>query len=179
MAYRVMVGGVPIECDSKSEAIALAKDLAHEEAAAERRARRTGSGASGPRPKDSEVTVPPVPSEANGSLLKGTNGERKAVGEWNPPTKLAGFMDRLNELQQCAVALIATSRGEVPLEKIRTSLGLQTTRDASIMIASCKRIARENGLNWSQIATFRITGKGEERRSSYSAGPLLRGEATA
>lgn len=169
MSYRVMVHGVPIECASQADAISLAKAVAQEGAASERKARR---GNAVRRENDTPIppSVTPPAATSNGQTHTGTRQG------WGPPAALSKLFLRLNEQQKGALRLIATTDDEVPLDVIRSSLNLKDRRQASILLAACSRVAKDCGFQWAQIAEFHITGKGAERQSFYKPGPLLRGE---
>jgi len=177
MAYRVMVQGVPIECATQGEAIALAKAVAQEGAAVERRAKR-----SAPRSRESPDTPLPFPAAAVAptSAVPDSRREGDQGGSdpsWAIPLHLLRFFQALSEDGRKAISLIAKANAEVPLEQIRATLGLPDKRAASVLLASCSRTAKENGVDWDRLLEYRLTGRGDERQSLYKPGPLLRKEA--
>ena len=177
MPYSVLVQGVPIECATQAEAISLAKAVAQEAAVADRRSRRASTrsnknGAPVPPPglfEDDEA--PPSKGGPNGAA-----GARDGKRAWTPPEALHGFVARLSGQQKDTLGIVAMAKDEISLDAIRLALGLKDKREASVVLAACKRLAKSCDLDWGQIVEYRLAGKAGERQSLYKPGPLLRGE---
>jgi hypothetical protein len=174
MPFKVMTkAGVPIVAETPEDAIALAEAVAAKEAASERRMRRANGQPKPPTPDESPAppSVAPRPQAAQAALSV------VPAGAWTPPAELGAFYESLTDEQKAAVRTIALARGrDVSLEQVRVATGEGTRREASLLIGACRRVAERYGLDWSDIATFRIQGARHERTSIYQAGPMLRGE---
>jgi hypothetical protein len=165
MGFQVLTrDGVPIVAATAEDAIALAKAIAADTAAIERRARRTGR------------QMPSDEPRSNGA--SGPSGPIQTTGGGGLPSRLAPFMESLKSQQRAAIRVIASARPDIGLKAICQAIGLDSTREASILLSACARMAKRAGLNWSDVVEFRISGTRENRTSIYKAGPLLRGEAT-
>lgn len=96
-----------------------------------------------------------------------------AARSWQPPENLRAFVSALEAHERIALGLLATHGDEVWLDQLREAAGLDSTGDASKMLAHMKRVAFDHDVDWPKLLSFRIAGTRHERTSVYTPGPLL------
>lgn len=182
-SYTVMTrSGVAISAETPEAAIALAEALDVKEAATEKRARR--ASLNGHAKATTDHTVPSAQTPAAVSRteqlpIPAPSPPTSNGTGWMPSPLLARFYVGLDSQQQGAIRALAMANGsEVSFETIAAAAGIASNREVSILLGACARAAKRAGLEWSDVAQFRIQGARHERRSLYRAGPLLRGEGT-
>jgi hypothetical protein len=165
MPFRLTIKGIRIECDTTDElaaALALGDGKGPRSGA---RSRRKSLEVS----KNDESQGPPAPSAHEPPAPSAH--EREA---WSPPPDADPFFEALPKNERAALALLATSDGEVTLEQLSRAAGFREKRAASLMMLRWKRLAEECEMIWSQLLSFRVTGTRKERVSLYKAGPNLK-----
>lgn len=163
MRYEVLTrDGVRIVASSPADAVALAKAVAEDEAASQKKARRAVSGsANGHAP-----TAPPA------NLFE--NEDTEELNSLGASSEVKQYWTKLNLAQRMALRSIIRSPNGVALEEIRSAADLASTRETSVLLSQCARVAGKCGIKRSDLATFEIRGAREQRTSVYFPGPLLR-----
>jgi len=98
------------------------------------------------------------------------------VGDWKPGNEVFEFHRRLSKTQRTLIEAIANSPGEIGIDELRSITNKANNRDVSVLINTCKHIAKDCGIEWSQIVESRLKGARTTRTAVYKPGPLLRNE---
>jgi hypothetical protein len=181
MPFRLTIKGIRIECDTTDElaaALALGDGKGPRSGARSRRksleVSKNDESQGPPAPSAHE---PPAPSAHEPPAPSAHEPPAPSAHEreaWSPPPDAEPFFEALPKNERAALALLATSDGEVTLEQLSRAAGFREKRAASLMMLRWKRLAEECEMIWSQLLSFRVTGTRKERVSLYKAGPNLK-----